>query len=133
MKIQVKVLNLVAELFFECNRAVHGVSFRLSASNNMQLNLPNVHLKSTITINMTIVSSTVLRNNLADSLKQVDKKKDYLLVSKKGKITSALVNIDLFEDLMALSKKDYVKSIRKARREYEKGDILTHEEVFGEI
>lgn len=82
---------------------------------------------------MTVVSSTVLRNNLADSLKQVDKKKDYLLVSKKGKVTSALVNIDLFEDLLALANKDYVKSIQKARREYENKDILTHEQAFGEV
>lgn len=82
---------------------------------------------------MTIVNATVLRNNLADSLKQVSKKKDYLLVAKKGKITSALVNIDLFEDLLALANKDYVEHIKKARKEYEKGDILTHQQVFGEV
>lgn len=82
---------------------------------------------------MTIINATVLRNNLADSLLAVDKNRDYLLVSKKGKITSALVNIDLFEDLLALANKSYVTSIKKARREYEKGDILTHSEVFGDV
>ena len=82
---------------------------------------------------MTIVNATVLRNHLADSLKAVDKKKKYLLVAKKGKITSALVNIDLFEDLLALTNKGYVESIKKARKEYEKGDILTHKQVFGEV
>lgn len=82
---------------------------------------------------MNIVSSTVLRNNLADALLEVDKKKDYLLVAKKGKITGALVNIDLFEDLLAMANKDYLKSIKKARKEYKKGDIFTHNEVFGEI
>jgi len=82
---------------------------------------------------MTIVNATILRNHFADSLKQVDKKKDYLLVSKKGKITSALVNIDLFEDLLALANKKYVASIKKARSQYEKGDILTHEQAFGEV
>ena len=82
---------------------------------------------------MTIVNVTVLRNNLADSLKEVSKKKDYLLVAKKGKITSALVNIDLFEDLLALANKDYVASIKKARKEYEKGDVFSHQQVFGKV
>ena len=81
---------------------------------------------------MNVVNITVLRNNLADSLKQVAKK-DYLLIAKKGKITSALVNIDLFEDLLALSNKKYLESIKKAREEYKKGDIFTHDQVFGEL
>lgn len=81
---------------------------------------------------MNVVNATVLRNNLADSLKQVEKK-DYVLIAKKGKITSAIVNIDLFEDLLALASKDYVKSIKKAREEYKKGNILTHQQVFGDL
>ena len=82
---------------------------------------------------MNIVNATVLRNNLADVIKEITKKKDYLLVAKRGKITSALVDIELFEDLLALSNKKYLASIKKARKEYEKGDILTHQEVFGEV
>lgn len=82
---------------------------------------------------MNIINATVLRNNLADALSEVTNRKDFLLVSKKGKITSAIVNIDLFEDLLALTNKDYIKSIKKAREEYKKGDILSHEQVFGEI
>lgn len=82
---------------------------------------------------MNILTTTTLRNNLADSIKEVQENKDYLLVSNKGKITSAVVNIDLFEDLVALSNKDYVTSIRKARKEYEKGEFFTHEDVFGEL
>lgn len=82
---------------------------------------------------MNIVSTTVLRNNLADALKKVARKKDYLLVAKKGKITSALVDIDLFEDLLDLANKEFKASIKKARKEYEKGDVFTHEQVFGDI
>lgn len=82
---------------------------------------------------MNTVNATVLRNNLADALKEVGKKKNYLLVARSGKITSALVNIDLFEDLMALSNKKYLASIKKARKEYERGDVLTHSDVFGEL
>ena len=81
---------------------------------------------------MNVVNATVLRNNFADSMKQVAKK-DYLLVAKKGKITSALVNIDLFEDLLALANKKYLASIKKAREEFKKGEVLTHQQVFGEL
>ncbi|MEX2028286.1 MAG: type II toxin-antitoxin system Phd/YefM family antitoxin [Candidatus Curtissbacteria bacterium] len=81
---------------------------------------------------MNVVSASILRNNLSDSLKEVAKK-DYLLVARKGKITSALVNIDLFEDLMALADKKYLASIKKARDEYKNGNVLTHDQVFGEL
>lgn len=82
---------------------------------------------------MNIVNATVLRNNLSDTLSEVSKRKDFLLIAKKGKITSAIVDIDFFEDLLAVSNKDYVKSIRKAREEYKNSDIFTHEEIFGQI
>jgi len=81
---------------------------------------------------MDIITTTTLRNNLADALAETAKKK-YLLVAKKGKITSALVNIDLFEDLLALVNKKYLATIQKAREEYQKGEIFTHEQVFGEV
>ena len=43
------------------------------------------------------------------------------------------MNIDLFEDLLALTSKEYLKSIKKARDEFEKGEVLTHGEIFGEL
>lgn len=82
---------------------------------------------------MNIVNATTLRNHLADTLKEVDKKKDFLLVSKKGEIFSVLVNIDLFEDLLALTDTNYLASIKKAREEYKNGDVLSHDSVFGEL
>ena len=84
-------------------------------------------------VTMNIVRSTTLRNNLSGAINEVSKKKDYLLVTKRGQITSALVNIDLFEDLLALTNNEYLKSIEKAREEHKKGDVFTHDEVFGEI
>lgn len=82
---------------------------------------------------MNVVTTTTLRNNLADSLKEVNSKKDFLLISKKGKVTSAIVNIDLFEDLLTLASKKYKNEIKKARKEYKKGQVFTHEQVFGDI
>ena len=81
---------------------------------------------------MTIVGATTLRNNLADTLSEV-KKQDYLLIAKRGKITSAIVDIDLFEDLMASANKDYLESIKQARKEFERGEYFTFDEVFGKI
>jgi len=82
---------------------------------------------------MNVITTTILRNNLADTLKEITKKRDYFLVAKKNQIKAALVNIDLFEDLLALTNKKYLKSIKKARREYETGDFFTHNQVFGNI
>lgn len=82
---------------------------------------------------MNIITASILRNNLADTLKEVSKKRSYLLVTKKGQITSAIVNIDLFEDLLALVNKKYVQSIKKARAEYKKGNFFNHDDIFGSI
>lgn len=82
---------------------------------------------------MNIVNATVLRNNLADILKTVEKEKDYLLISKKGNLVSAIVNLDFFEDLLALTSKEYKESIKRAREDYKKGRVFTHDQVFGEI
>lgn len=81
---------------------------------------------------MNIVNATVLRNNLADTLKEV-KKKDYLLVAKRGDITSAIVDIDYFEDLLAATSPKYIESIKRAREDIKKGRVKTFEEVFGEV
>lgn len=82
---------------------------------------------------MTVVNATTLRNNLSDTLDEVRKTKDYLLVARRGKLMSALVDIDFFENLVELADPKYRESIRKAREEYEKGDVYTHKDVFGEL
>lgn len=81
-----------------------------------------------------IIQTTTLRSNLSDALDSIEnKKQDYLLVARKGKISAALINLDLLEDFLALSSPRFLKSIKKAREQFKKGDYLTHEEVFGEI
>jgi len=81
---------------------------------------------------MDTIAATTLRNNLADAINEVAKKK-YLLIAKRGQIISALVNIDLFEDLIALANKRYLARIKKSREEYKKGDVFTHDQAFGEV
>ncbi len=84
-------------------------------------------------ISMNYITVTTLRNNLADAIKEVETKKDFFLVGKRGKVKTALVDIDLFEDLLELSNKSYLKSIKKAREDVEKGNVVGFKEAFGEI
>ena len=83
--------------------------------------------------NMNYVTVSRLRSNLADTIKRVVENKDYLLIGKRNEVKTALVDIDLFEDLLELNNKKYLASIKKAREDIKNGKILTHEEVFGEI
>ncbi len=81
---------------------------------------------------MNIVSSTKLRSNLAEALKKVKKDK-YLLVSHRGKVNSAIVDIDMLEDILELSDKEYLASIKRSREQFERGEYYTFDEVFGNI
>jgi len=80
-----------------------------------------------------IVKATTLRDHLADVLKEISKGKDYFIVTKKGRPVSALVNLDFFEDLLAATNPEYLKSIKEARADYKAGRIFSHEEIFGEL
>ena len=82
---------------------------------------------------MNYITVSTLRSNLANVIKEVKTKKDYFLIGKRGKIESALVDVDLFEDLLELSNKDYLKSIKQARQDVKRGNFVTLEEAFGEI
>lgn len=80
-----------------------------------------------------VVTTTVLRDNLSSVLAEVAEERDYLLVTKKGDPISALVNLDFFEDLLAATSPKYLESVRKAREQYVRGEVYTHEQVFGEL
>lgn len=79
-----------------------------------------------------IVNSTSLRNNLADSLRMVKRGK-YLLISQKGVIKRAIIDIEELEDLLSLHDNEYLKSIKRARADAKAGRLYTFEEVFGNI
>lgn len=82
---------------------------------------------------MNIITTSTLRSNLADSLQKVKADKNYLLIASRGTITSAIVDIDMFEDLVAQANKKYLKSIQKARKEFERGEYVSHDQVFGDL
>ncbi|MFN4212525.1 MAG: hypothetical protein ACK4FL_01005 [Microgenomates group bacterium] len=81
----------------------------------------------------TLLATSTLRNNLADVLNELSKKKDFFLVTKNGNPISAIVNLDFFEDLLALGNRKYLKSIKEARKQYKKGQTYSFAEVFGKL
>jgi len=82
---------------------------------------------------MTVISATTLRNNLSSAIDEVSASSEFMLVTNRGKVKTVLVDVELFEDLLALANSDYLKSIKKARAEAERGEVLSHTEVFGEL
>lgn len=81
---------------------------------------------------MNIITTTTMRANLSDTLDSL-KQENYLLVARNGKLNSALVNLDFFEDILALTNKKYLSSIRQSRQEFESGNTLSHDQVFGKL
>lgn len=79
------------------------------------------------------IPATTLRYHLGDALKAIAAGGKYLLVTKKNKPISALVNLDFFEDLLARASPAYRKSIREAREDYRRGRVFTHPQVFGKL
>ena len=79
------------------------------------------------------IETTKLRNNLAAAIEEVNKKKDFLIVTKNGKPVAGVVNLDLLEDIEAANSKAFIESIKEAREQVKRGEVYTHEEVFGDI
>ena len=82
-----------------------------------------------------LIATTTMRDNLSDTLGAIEKKsKKYMLITDRGKkIRAALVNLDFFEDLLALASPKYLKDIKKSRNEIKNGEFSSHEEIFGEL
>jgi PHD/YefM family antitoxin component YafN of YafNO toxin-antitoxin module len=78
---------------------------------------------------MTIIKATALRDNLSETLKEVGQSKKFVLVSHRGRIKSAVVDIDYLEDLLELADENYLKSIREAREQLKRGEYYTLDEI----
>lgn len=77
-----------------------------------------------------IIDASAMRKNLSEALDAVHGSKNIILVKRRGKVESALVDIDTLEDLLAVQNPKYVKSIAEARASKE---WYTPEEVFGDL
>lgn len=82
-------------------------------------------------LNMSIVQTnmTNLRSNLADALDQVADG-DIVLVKRRGKPDTALIDSDLLEDYVAATNPRIIKKVAKARAEKE---TIPFDEVFADV
>ncbi|HVV25469.1 MAG TPA: hypothetical protein VHC21_00345 [Candidatus Saccharimonadales bacterium] len=76
------------------------------------------------------IDASMMRKNLSEALDAVHGSKNVILVKRRGKVESALVDIDMLEDLLAVNDPAYVKSIAEARASK---DWYTPQEVFGDL
>ena len=76
------------------------------------------------------IDAAAMRNNLAETLDAVHGSKTIILVKRRGKIESALIDIDILEELLAAQNPEYIKSIAEARASKK---WYTPEEVFGDL
>jgi len=60
-------------------------------------------------------------------------KEEVLIVTSRGTDVSAIVNLDLLEDLLASSSSSFKASINKAREDIKKGRAFSHEDLFGKL
>lgn len=79
------------------------------------------------------IETTKLRNHLADAIRQINKSKDFMVITRKGEPVAGIVDLDLLEDIEASKSKAFIKSIKEAREQIKRGEIYTHEEVFGDL
>lgn len=79
------------------------------------------------------IETSKLRNNLASAIAEVNKKKDFMVITRKGEPVAGIVDLDLLEDIEALKSKAFIESIKEAREQIKKGEFYTHEEVFGDF
>jgi PHD/YefM family antitoxin component YafN of YafNO toxin-antitoxin module len=63
----------------------------------------------------------------------VKKSKKPLIITERGVPTSVLVSIDEYEDFLDKKNTDLIVSIKKVRKEIEKGEVLTFSDVFGNV
>ena len=78
------------------------------------------------------VSATYMRNNFSEVLDAVEENDEIVLIKRRGKVESAVVDADVLENLLMLADKDLVESIVQARADVKAGRLYTLEEVFGE-
>lgn len=78
------------------------------------------------------IDATDLRNNLSQALLSIAGG-ETLLVKKRGKLQVAMVDLDRYEDLLAASNPKNLQAIKEARAQYAAGNVLSFDEVFGDI
>lgn len=73
-----------------------------------------------------------LRSNLADALDHAASG-DIVLVKRRGKPDTALIDSELLEDFLAAINPRIIKKVAKARAEAAKGQTVSFDEIFRDV
>ncbi len=79
------------------------------------------------------IETTKLRNNLASAITEINKKKDFMVITKNGEPIAGIVDLGLLEDIEASQSRKFINSLKEAREQIKSGEFYTHEEVFGDL
>ncbi len=79
------------------------------------------------------IQATALRNNFKDALDHVKNSKQPLIITERGVATTALVDIDEFEDYLMSIDKDFMKGLRESVQQMKRGEVRSLEELFSDI
>jgi prevent-host-death family protein len=79
------------------------------------------------------INATKFRNNFKDTMDHVKKSKKPLIITDRDVPSAILIDIDEYEDLLLGKDKEYLTSIKNARAQYAKGNVLDMSDVFAEV
>lgn len=79
------------------------------------------------------IQATALRNNFKDALDHVKSSKQPLIITERGVATTALVDIDEFEDYLMTQDKEFMEGLRESIAQKERGEVYSAAEVFADL
>ena len=82
-----------------------------------------------------VIPITQAKRDFLDIMRKVEEMDKTIAITKNGVPVGILINIERFEGLMEtidiLSDAETMKALKRARKEFKEGKVLTHEEVWG--
>ncbi len=79
------------------------------------------------------INSTKLRSNFKDSMDYVKNTRKPLVITERNIPNAVILDIDEYEDLLSGKDKEFLASIKKARAEYVKGNVIDMSDVFADV
>ena len=79
------------------------------------------------------IDSTVLRNNLSDAIKEVNRTGRPLVINHRRIAKAVLMDIGEYEDYLASQDPEYLEKITKGRAEIKAGKVVSFESIYAEV
>lgn len=79
------------------------------------------------------IDSTILRNNLSDAIKEVNRTGQPLVINHRRLAKAVLMDIGEYEDYLASQDPEYRKIIAKSRAEVKAGEVTPFEEIYTKV